>query len=154
MPGHAAGHQSILLRLPETGPVLLAGGACWTRWNQDEMTTPSIVWFVSQYVKSRRRLLELAEREGARWFYTHDPGVFDDLGWVDVHRRLQPEASGEAYTWWSNRGQAWARNVGWRIDYQIATPGLAATARSAAVYKERRFSDHAPLIIDYDLTLP
>lgn len=82
-PGHAPGHQSILLRLPETGPVLLAGDACWTRWNQDEMTTPSIVWFVSQYVKSRRRLLELAEREGARWFYTHDPGVFDDLGWEE-----------------------------------------------------------------------
>jgi exodeoxyribonuclease III len=80
--------------------------------------------------------------------------VFDDLGWVDVHRRLQPEASGEAYTWWSNRGQAWAKNVGWRIDYQIATPGLAAAAQRATVYKERRFSDHAPLIIDYDLTLP
>jgi exodeoxyribonuclease-3 len=80
--------------------------------------------------------------------------VFDDLGWVDVHRRLQPEAGGEAYTWWSNRGQAWANNVGWRIDYQIATPGLAATALHAAVYKESRFSDHAPLIIDYDLTLP
>jgi hypothetical protein len=58
--------------------------------------------------------------------------VFDELGWVDVHRRLLPEATGEAYTWWSNRGQAWAKNVGWRIDYQIATPGLAATARQAA----------------------
>ena len=76
--------------------------------------------------------------------------VFDDLGWVDVHRKLLPEATGEAYTWWSNRGQAWAKNVGWRIDYQIATPGLAATARAVAVYKEQRFSDHAPLIIDYD----
>ena len=77
--------------------------------------------------------------------------VFDDLGWVDVHRRLMPEATGEAYTWWSNRGQARANNVGWRIDYQIATPGLAATARRASVFKDRRFSDHAPLIIDYDL---
>ena len=76
--------------------------------------------------------------------------VFDDLGWVDVHRRLQPEATGEAYTWWSNRGQAWAKNVGWRIDYQIATPGLAATARQASVYKAQRFSDHAPLTVDYD----
>ncbi len=76
--------------------------------------------------------------------------VFDELGWVDVHRRLCPEATGEAYTWWSNRGQAWAKNVGWRIDYQIATPGIAARARRAAVYKDSRFSDHAPLIIDYD----
>lgn len=75
--------------------------------------------------------------------------VFDDLGWVDVYRQLHPEATGEAYTWWSNRGQAWANNVGWRIDYQIATPGLAKLARSASVYKAQRFSDHAPLIIDY-----
>ncbi|MDD5295373.1 MAG: exodeoxyribonuclease III [Rhodocyclaceae bacterium] len=76
--------------------------------------------------------------------------VFDEQGWVDVYRRLYPEATGEAYTWWSNRGQAWAKNVGWRIDYQIATPGIAAAARSAAVFKEQRFSDHAPLIVDYD----
>jgi exodeoxyribonuclease-3 len=79
--------------------------------------------------------------------------VFDELGWVDVYRRLHPEATGAAYTWWSNRGQAWARNVGWRIDYQIATPGLAATAARAAIYKKRRFSDHAPLAIDYDRPL-
>jgi exodeoxyribonuclease-3 len=77
--------------------------------------------------------------------------VFDGLGWVDVHRRLLPETGGEAYTWWSNRGQAWAKNVGWRIDYQIATPGLAAAARRVAVYKDQRFSDHAPLTIDYAL---
>lgn len=76
--------------------------------------------------------------------------VFDELGWVDVYRKLHPEASAECYTWWSNRGQAWAKNVGWRIDYQIATPGIAATAQAASVYKEARFSDHAPLIIDYD----
>ncbi|HLA34120.1 MAG TPA: exodeoxyribonuclease III [Rhodocyclaceae bacterium] len=76
--------------------------------------------------------------------------LFDDLGWVDVYRSLYPEAMGEAYTWWSNRGQAWANNVGWRIDYQIATPGLARRARAAGVYKEQRFSDHAPLWVDYD----
>ena len=79
--------------------------------------------------------------------------VFDELGWVDVYRRLHPDTGGESYTWWSNRGQAWARNVGWRIDYHIATPGVAATARRAAVYKERRFSDHAPLTIDYEFEL-
>lgn len=80
--------------------------------------------------------------------------VFDELGWVDVHRRLLPDATGEAYTWWSNRGQAWAKNVGWRIDYQIATPGLAAAARCASVYKAQRFSDHAPLVIDYEVPAP
>lgn len=77
--------------------------------------------------------------------------VFDEQGWVDVFRRLHPEATGEAYTWWSNRGQAWAKNVGWRIDYQIATPGIAASARHAFVYKAERFSDHAPLTVDYDV---
>jgi len=78
-------------------------------------------------------------------------GVFDKLGWVDVFRRLDPRP--EQYTWWSNRGQAWAKNVGWRIDYQIATPGIAAKARKASIYKAKRFSDHAPLIMDYDYTL-
>jgi exodeoxyribonuclease-3 len=73
--------------------------------------------------------------------------VFAEQGWVDVFRRL--DARPEQYTWWSNRGQAWAKNVGWRIDYQIATPGIAAQAKAAEIYKKRRFSDHAPLVIDY-----
>uniref|UniRef100_UPI0035304D25 endonuclease/exonuclease/phosphatase family protein n=1 Tax=Achromobacter sp. GbtcB20 TaxID=2824765 RepID=UPI0035304D25 len=75
--------------------------------------------------------------------------IFDELGLVDVHRLVAPEAA--AYTWWSNRGQAWANNVGWRIDYHVATPGIAATAHAVSVYKDERFSDHAPLIIDYRL---
>jgi len=75
--------------------------------------------------------------------------VFNEVGWVDVYRRLHPETTAEAYTWWSNRGQSWARNVGWRIDYQIAMPGIAASARAAAIYKDARFSDHAPLTVDY-----
>jgi exodeoxyribonuclease-3 len=75
--------------------------------------------------------------------------AFDELGWVDVYRRLHPDTTGESYTWWSNRGQAWAKNVGWRIDYQIATPGLAAKAKRVEIYKSRRFSDHAPLILEY-----
>ncbi|MBI3067745.1 MAG: exodeoxyribonuclease III [Betaproteobacteria bacterium] len=74
--------------------------------------------------------------------------VFDELGWNDVFRRLDPRP--EQYTWWSNRGRAWEKNVGWRIDYHVATPGVAGTARRASIYKERRFSDHAPLTIDYD----
>ena len=76
--------------------------------------------------------------------------LFDEQGWIDVYRSLYPDAGEACYTWWSNRGQAWAKNVGWRLDYQIASAGIAATARAAAVYKEERFSDHAPLTIDYD----
>jgi exodeoxyribonuclease-3 len=72
-------------------------------------------------------------------------------GLVDVFRTLNPKP--EQYTWWSNRGQAWAKNVGWRIDYHLATPGLAALARRESIYLEQRFSDHAPLVIDYDLKL-
>lgn len=75
--------------------------------------------------------------------------LFDDLGWVDVYRTLHPDTTDACYTWWSNRGQAWANNVGWRIDYQIATPAFAAKALTTSVYKDERFSDHAPLIIDY-----
>lgn len=74
--------------------------------------------------------------------------VFDELKFVDVFRKIDP--SPDQYTWWSNRGQAWAKNVGWRIDYQIATPLIANKATSASIYKQERFSDHAPLIIDYD----
>ncbi len=75
-------------------------------------------------------------------------GVFDKLGYVDVFRLLNKQP--DQYTWWSNRGQAWAKNVGWRIDYQVATPAIARTARRAEIYKAQRFSDHAPLTIEYD----
>ena len=75
--------------------------------------------------------------------------VLDEQGWVDAYRHLYPEHTGEAYTWWSNRGQAWANNVGWRIDYQLVTPNLRDRLREARVYKDTRFSDHAPLIVDY-----
>jgi exodeoxyribonuclease-3 len=85
--------------------------------------------------------------EEREWF----SGVLDKLGYVDVFRRINQEP--EQYTWWSNRGRAWAKNVGWRIDYQLTTPGIAATARSVAIYKAQRFSDHAPLTIDYDYPL-
>jgi exodeoxyribonuclease III len=75
----------------------------------------------------------------------------EELCLVDVFRRLNPHP--EQYTWWSNRGQAWAKNVGWRLDYHLATPGIAAKARREQIYLEQRFSDHAPLIIDYDFKL-
>lgn len=74
--------------------------------------------------------------------------VFSDLGWVDVFRYLEPQK--EQYTWWSHRGQARAKNVGWRIDYHVATLKIAQTARCASVYPDEKFSDHAPLWIDYE----
>jgi exodeoxyribonuclease-3 len=77
--------------------------------------------------------------------------VINEIGFVDVFRQLDERA--EQYTWWSNRGQAWAKNVGWRLDYQLVTPGLAAKAIAASIYKDERFSDHAPLTIDYDFAL-
>ena len=75
--------------------------------------------------------------------------VFGELGLVDAFRVVNQEE--EQYTWWSNRGQSWAKNVGWRIDYQVVTPGLAQRIKSVSIYKEQRFSDHAPLIIEYDM---
>ncbi|WP_296698370.1 exodeoxyribonuclease III [Rhodoferax sp.] len=75
--------------------------------------------------------------------------LLNEAGMVDVYRQLQPTATDEAYTWWSNRGQAYAKNVGWRLDYHLATPALAACARSESIYKDERFSDHAPITIEY-----
>jgi exodeoxyribonuclease-3 len=77
--------------------------------------------------------------------------LFGEVGYVDAFRVVNQEA--EQYTWWSNRGQAWANNTGWRIDYQIITPKLEPTVKAASIYKDERFSDHSPLIIDYDYKL-
>lgn len=77
--------------------------------------------------------------------------LFDELGFVDGFRVVNPHA--EQYTWWSNRGQAWAKNVGWRIDYQILTPALRDAVQTASIYKDTRFADHAPLIMDYTYPL-
>lgn len=77
--------------------------------------------------------------------------LFDEEGFIDAFRELeQPE---HQYTWWSNRGQAWANNVGWRIDYHVLTPAMKGKVLSTSIYKEERFSDHAPLIIDYDYAI-
>ena len=75
--------------------------------------------------------------------------LFDEAGYVDGFREVNSEP--EQYTWWSNRGQAWQKNVGWRIDYQILSPRLCGSVNAAAIYKAQRFSDHAPLTVDYDL---
>ncbi len=76
--------------------------------------------------------------------------LFDRVGFVDVYRHLHPNTEDECYTWWSQRGQAYAKNVGWRIDYQIATPAIGTKAQRVEIYKSEKFSDHAPLIVDYD----
>ncbi|MFV2056122.1 MAG: exodeoxyribonuclease III [Thiohalomonadales bacterium] len=75
--------------------------------------------------------------------------LFDKVGWVDGFRVVNQEE--HQYTWWSNRGQAWANNVGWRIDYHIITPGLAEKVKNASIYKDERFSDHSPLILQYKI---
>ncbi|RLA05285.1 MAG: exodeoxyribonuclease III [Gammaproteobacteria bacterium] len=74
--------------------------------------------------------------------------LFDEMEFVDAFRELEQEE--HQYTWWSNRGQAWANNVGWRIDYQVLTPNLKGKVISTEIYKEQRFSDHAPLLINYN----
>lgn len=75
--------------------------------------------------------------------------LFGTMGFIDAFRQVNQEP--DQYTWWSNRGQAWAKNVGWRIDYQVITPGLKDAVQSVFIYKDQRFSDHAPLVIDYFL---
>lgn len=75
--------------------------------------------------------------------------VFGELGWVDAFRQVSSDP--DQYTWWSNRGQAWAKNVGWRLDYMLVTPGLAESAKATDIYREERFSDHAPLTIEFKI---
>jgi len=74
--------------------------------------------------------------------------LFGPANYVDAFRVVNPEP--EQYTWWSNRGRAWDKNVGWRLDYQVVTPGLREKIRSTDIYKAERFSDHAPLTMDYE----
>lgn len=75
--------------------------------------------------------------------------LFGSLGFVDAFRLVNQEP--DQYTWWSNRGQAWVKNVGWRIDYQVITSGLKEKVKSVSIYKDQRFSDHAPLLVEYDI---
>ena len=74
-------------------------------------------------------------------------------GLHDVYRQLHPETTDDCYTWWSQRGQAYAKNVGWRLDYHLATPSFATTAREVDIYKAEKFSDHAPITVTYDYAL-
>ena len=75
-----------------------------------------------------------------------------DGGIIDVYRQLEPDTTDACYTWWSNRGQAYANNVGWRLDYHLATAAMAAAARTVDIYKHEKFSDHAPITVGYDLS--
>jgi len=77
--------------------------------------------------------------------------LYDEVGYVDSFRLVDQRA--DEYTWWSNRGQAWANNVGWRLDYQVITPGLVDKVLAASVYREQRFSDHAPQIMEYSIDI-
>ena len=77
--------------------------------------------------------------------------VVDDIGWVDAFREVDRDA--KRYTWWSNFSNAFERNLGWRIDYQLVTPNVAPFVRSASIYRDERFSDHAPLTVSYDVDL-
>jgi exodeoxyribonuclease III len=79
--------------------------------------------------------------------------LLEETGLVDVYRRLKPDTTEECYTWWSNRGQAYLNNVGWRLDYHLATPAVAQLARNEAIYKEEKFSDHAPITVEYELAI-
>jgi exodeoxyribonuclease-3 len=86
-------------------------------------------------------------------FLPQERAWFDDVieraGWVDAFRAVNHAP--KQYTWWSNFAAAWDRNLGWRIDYQLVTPNLADAVRRASIYRDERFSDHAPVTIDYDL---
>lgn len=79
--------------------------------------------------------------------------LLTDGGLVDVYRQLHPDTRDDSYTWWSNRGQAYAKNVGWRLDYHLATAEIGALAKRTSIYKDEKFSDHAPLTIEYDFKL-
>ena len=83
----------------------------------------------------------------------HKAGDEAGGGLVDVYRQLYPETTEDCYTWWSQRGQAYAKNVGWRLDYNLATPSFAATAKTVEIYKTEKFSDHAPITFGYDFKL-
>ena len=113
----------------------------------DEANSPTLMGVKSTDFGGMAREGFLPEERA--WMTT----LLNDGGMVDVYRQLHPDTTDACYTWWSNRGQAYTNNVGWRLDYHLATPALAETARSVAVYKDEKFSDHAPVTITYDMSL-
>ena len=93
-----------------------------------------------------------ARCSGISGFFPHERAWMDrvlgNLGWVDAFREVN--AQGKQFTWWSNFRNAFERNSGWRIDYQLVTPDLRRTVKNAWIYREQRFSDHAPVVVEYD----
>ena len=79
--------------------------------------------------------------------------LLSETGLVDVYRHLKPDTTDECYTWWSNRGQAYLNNVGWRLDYHLATPAIAALAHCESIYRAEKFSDHAPITVEDELSI-
>jgi len=77
--------------------------------------------------------------------------LYGEVGYVDAFRLINQEP--DQYTWWSNRGQAWAKNVGWRLDYHVVTPGLTDKVKAVSIYRDERFSDHAPVTMDFEWEL-
>ena len=77
--------------------------------------------------------------------------LFGEAGYVDAFRVINSRPG--QYTWWSNRGEAYAKNVGWRLDYHIVTAGLSKRTESVSVFRETKFSDHAPVIVNYDIAV-
>ena len=75
--------------------------------------------------------------------------LYYELGFIDAFRMVNQEA--DQYSWWSNRGQARAKNVGWRLDYHVISSGLRNKVMSAEIYTDQNFSDHAPVILDYNI---
>lgn len=126
------------------GPVMQK----WRRSRRDFVVCAD--WNIAHTEKDLKNWKSNQKNSG---FLPHERAWMSDLieqqGWTDVHRKLEPDAEGELYTWWSNRGNAYANNVGWRLDYQLVSPGMAEKIRKASVYKAQKFSDHAPLIVDY-----
>ena len=135
--------------LPPEGALRLRPGEAGSAAPAGEESTPTLAALGAAAVDAHKAIEALTAHAGQPTATPKEAGG----GMVDVYRVLKPHTTDEAYTWWSNRGQAYAKNVGWRLDYHLATPAFAALARREHIYKETRFSDHAPMSVDYEFVL-
>src|SRR5579883_2470735 len=105
-----------------------------------------------QHRAPRDRCLQPGAMQQISGFFPHERAWFDrvinELGWVDGFRTVNTQP--KQFSWWSNFQNAFERNNGWRIDYQLLTPDLTTAVRTAAIYRDERFSDHAPVVMEYD----
>ena len=117
--------------------------------------TPTVLGGDLNIAHTERDIFYAKSNQNQSGFLPHEREWFGgllELGWRDVVREEAGDVDGP-YSWWSNRGQAWANNTGWRIDYQVTTPGLAGKVLATDIYRDERFSDHAPFTVDYDYTI-